>query len=58
MAEKIGVKMPPMPEETFQHAVEKVKEKAGAVLLAREDILVLACDEIIRTFGREEKGYN
>jgi hypothetical protein len=46
-----------MSDETLQQAVEKVKEKLGARPLTDEDILVLACAEIARTYSREEKGY-
>jgi hypothetical protein len=43
--------------ESIQQTVEKVKEKAGRILLTDDDILVLACAEIARTYGRDEKGY-
>ena len=43
--------------ETLQPAVDKVKEKVGKKLLNDDDILVLACAEIARTYSREEKGY-
>ncbi len=49
--------MPEETEETFRQAIKKVKEKLGVQLLSDDDILMLACEEIARTYGREEKGY-
>jgi hypothetical protein len=46
-----------MSDETMQQAIDKVKEKLGTTLLSDDDILVLACAEIARTYSREEKGY-
>jgi hypothetical protein len=43
--------------ETLRQAVEKVKEKLGVQPLSGDEILLLACEEIARTYGREEKGY-
>jgi hypothetical protein len=43
--------------ETSDQAVEKVKKRLGSSPLTDDDILVLACDEIARTYSREEKGY-
>ena len=43
--------------ESLQQAFEKVKEKIGVRQLTDDDILVLACAEIARSYSREEKGY-
>ena len=43
--------------ETLQQAIEKVKENMGKRPLSDDEILLLACEEIARTYGREEKGY-
>ena len=43
--------------ETMPQAVDKVKEKLGVRQLTDDDLIVLACAEIARTYGREEKGY-
>jgi hypothetical protein len=60
MVEKGGIRVENMSDETpetFQQAVDKVKEKVGKELLTDDDVLVLACAEIARTYSREEKGY-
>jgi hypothetical protein len=49
--------MSPEPSETLQQAAENVKEKIGTRPLSDDEILVLACEEIARTYSREEKGY-
>jgi hypothetical protein len=43
--------------ETLQQAALKAKEKIGTRPLSDNEILVLACEEIARTYSREEKGY-
>jgi hypothetical protein len=43
--------------DTLRQASEMAKEKIGVRQLTDDDILVLACAEIARTYSREEKGY-
>jgi len=44
-------------EETMQQAVANVQEKIGAAILLNDDVVVLACAEIAKTYSRDEKGY-
>lgn len=43
--------------KTIQQAGREVREKIGVRRLTDEDVLVLACEEIARSYSREEKGY-
>ncbi len=43
--------------ETVNEASFKVREKIGEALLSYEDVVVLTCAEIAKTFSRDEKGY-
>jgi hypothetical protein len=44
-------------KETLIDAVKVITAKTGLVLLTDDDILLLACAEIARTYTYEEKGY-
>jgi hypothetical protein len=45
-------------DAAFLQRVKKVQERIGRELLTDDDLIVLACEEISRTFTREEKQYN
>lgn len=44
-------------KETLADVVKAVTAKTGLVFLTDDDILLLACAEIARTYTYEEKGY-
>jgi hypothetical protein len=44
-------------DPAFLRLIKETKEQAGRVLLTDDNLLVLACEEISRTFTREEKHY-
>lgn len=48
---------PQQTNEELSRVVKQIAEKSGKVLLTSDEILVLACGEIIRTYTRDEKGY-
>lgn len=43
--------------ESLSHLVGCIAEKTGKELLTDEEILILACGEIVRSYTRDEKGY-
>jgi hypothetical protein len=44
-------------DQAFLAEVEKVKRRIGERELDDHDLLVLACEELSRTYTREEKQY-
>jgi hypothetical protein len=52
------IEQPEQPSATLSDALAKIKEKTGVSLLSNDDILVLACAELARTYTYEEKGYS
>jgi hypothetical protein len=44
-------------QETLSQALAKVKAKTGASALSDDDVLIIACAEIARSYTYEEKGY-
>jgi hypothetical protein len=44
--------------EAFQNEVKKAQEKLGREMLSDNDLFVLTCEKIVRTYTFEEKGYN
>ena len=45
------------PSEEFLREVARVKAKCGRVRLTRDDMLLLACDELRKTYTHAERGY-
>jgi hypothetical protein len=45
-------------DPSFLEMVKKTRDRAGRELLNEEDLIVLATEEISRTFTRQEKQYN
>lgn len=43
--------------EEFAGKLKAVKRKMGKELLSDDDLFVLACEKIARTYTYEEKGY-
>jgi hypothetical protein len=43
--------------DDFRQRVADTEKKNGAVMLADEDLLLLACREIAKTYTRDEKDY-
>jgi hypothetical protein len=43
--------------DDFQKALASAEGKMGKTLLTDEDVLVLACREIAKTYTRDEKNY-
>jgi hypothetical protein len=43
--------------ESLAQAVGRTAAKTGKELLTSEEILILACGEIVRSYTRDEKGY-
>jgi hypothetical protein len=43
--------------EDFQKTLARAREKTGKALLTDDDLLVLACREIAKTYTRDEKNY-
>jgi hypothetical protein len=41
----------------YQRALTRVEEKIGKTMLTDEDLLMLACREISKTYTRDEKNY-
>jgi hypothetical protein len=44
-------------QDHFSRSVEAVENKIGKTLLSEEDLLMLSCREIAKSFTREEKDY-
>ena len=43
--------------EAFQNEVKKAQEKLGNEMLSDNDLFVLTCEKILRTYTFKEKGY-
>jgi len=42
---------------SLQDAVKRMELKVGSVALTDDDVVLLACAEMARTYTRDEKGY-
>lgn len=45
------------PSEEFLREVARVEAKCGRVRLTRDEMLLLACDELRKTYTHAERGY-
>ena len=46
-----------VPRSSLEEAVRSAKEKTGRQEMEKEDLLILCCAEIARSYTRDEKGY-
>jgi hypothetical protein len=44
-------------QDDFLRTIETIEKKIGITLLSDNDLLVLACNEISKTYTRDEKDY-
>jgi uncharacterized membrane-anchored protein YjiN (DUF445 family) len=44
-------------EESFAEKLKEVKKKVGKELLTDDDLFIMICEKILRTYTFEEKGY-
>jgi hypothetical protein len=51
------MRMEPPEQETLSQALARVKAKTGAYALSDDDVLILACAEIVQRYTSLEKGF-